>query len=106
MWHGWHHSGKGTFEGFRLWTSKSATIFGSGLEMRTTRTMPDEDWIKSLPDGRRVKFSYQELLEDKAFITAQIEGSEVVYSIILTKTKNPLSHEDVELRFRDELSKK
>lgn len=68
--------------------------------------MSDQEWIKSLSDGRRVKFSYQELLDDKAFMTAQIEGSEVVYSIILTETKNPLSHEDVEGRFRDELSKK
>jgi hypothetical protein len=34
--------------------------------------MPDEEWIKALPDGRKVKFVYQELAEDGAFITAQI----------------------------------
>jgi len=68
--------------------------------------MSDQEWIKSLSDGRRIKFSYQKVLDDKAFITAQIEGSEVVYSIILTGTKCPLSREDVEERFRDELSKK
>jgi hypothetical protein len=70
------------------------------------RKMPDEDWIKTLADGRRVKFIYQELPEDGAFITAQIAGNEVVYSIVLAKARNPLSREDVEKRFAGELSKK
>ncbi len=34
--------------------------------------MPDEEWIKKLEDGRNVKFIYQELPEDGAFITAQL----------------------------------
>jgi hypothetical protein len=68
--------------------------------------MPDEEWIKTLEDRRRVKFIYQELPEDGAFITAQIEGNEVVYSVVLTKARNPLSREDVESHFKDELSKK
>jgi len=68
--------------------------------------MPDEEWIKTLADGRKVKFIYQELPQDQAFITAQVGGSEVVYSIVLTKAGNPLSHEDVESRFHGELSKK
>ena len=68
--------------------------------------MPDEEWIKTLEDGRKVKFVYQELVEDGAFITAQIAGNEVVYSILLTNAKNPLSREDVESRFKGELSKK
>jgi hypothetical protein len=68
--------------------------------------MPDEEWIKKLDDGRRVKFIYQELPEDGAFITAQIERNEVVYSVVLTKAGNPLSREDVESHFRGELSKK
>jgi hypothetical protein len=54
--------------------------------------MPDEEWVKTLEDGRKVKFIYQELPKGGAFITAQVAGNEVVYSIILTKTKNPLSH--------------
>ena len=67
--------------------------------------MPDEEWIKRLEDGRNVKFIYQELPEDGAFITAQIEGNEIVYSVLLTKAKNPLSREDVESHFTSELSK-
>ena len=68
--------------------------------------MPDQEWIKTLEDGRKVKFIYQELPEDRAFMTAQVGGNEVVYSIVLTKAGNPLSHEDVENRFSHELSKK
>ena len=68
--------------------------------------MQDEEWIKSLADGRRVKFIYQELLADGAFITAQIAGNEVVYSVVLAKAGNPLSRENVESHFAAELSKK
>ncbi len=68
--------------------------------------MPDEEWVKKLEDGRKVKFIYQELPEDGAFITAQIEQNEVVYSVILTEARNPLSREDVESHFKGELSKK
>ena len=68
--------------------------------------MPDEEWVKTLADNRKVKFIYQELPEDGAFITAQIAGNEVVYSVVLTKAGNPLSREDVESHFKSELSKK
>jgi hypothetical protein len=68
--------------------------------------MPEEEWVKKLEDGRKVKFIYQELPEDGAFITAQIERNEVVYSVVLTKARNPLSREDVERHFKGELSKK
>jgi hypothetical protein len=68
--------------------------------------MPEQEWIKTLADGRKVKFTYQELLVVGAFITAQIAGNEVVYSVVLPKVKNPLSREDVESHFEGELSKK
>ena len=68
--------------------------------------MPDEEWVKTLEDGRKVKFIYQELPEDGAFITAQIGGNEVVYSVVLTKARNPLSRGDVESHFEGELRKK
>ena len=66
----------------------------------------EEEWIKKLEDGRGVKFTYRELPEDGAFITAQLAGSEVVYSVVLTKARNPLSRENVESHFKRELSKK
>jgi hypothetical protein len=65
-----------------------------------------DEWIRTLEDGRKVKFTYQELAEDGACISAKIEDNEVIYSIILTKANNPLSHEDIEVRFDRELSKK
>jgi hypothetical protein len=68
--------------------------------------MQDAEWIKTLADGRKVKFTYQELLVVGAFITAQIAGNEVVYSVVLPNAKNPLSREDVESHFMGELSKK
>jgi hypothetical protein len=68
--------------------------------------VPDDEWIKTLEDGRKVKFIFQELPEDGAFITAQLAGNEVVYSIILTNARNLLCREDVESHFEAELSKK
>jgi hypothetical protein len=68
--------------------------------------MRDDEWIKTLADGRKVKFIYQELPDDGAFITAQLAGHKVVYSVVLTKARNPLSRGDVESHFKGELSKK
>ncbi len=68
--------------------------------------MPDEEWIKKPEDGWKVKFISQELPEDGAFITAQIAGNEIVFSVVLTKVRNPLSREGVENHFKGELSKK
>ncbi len=62
--------------------------------------------LKTLEDGRKVKFIYQELPEDGAFITAQLAGNEVVYSVVLAKARNPLGREDVESHFKRELSGK
>jgi hypothetical protein len=66
--------------------------------------MPSDEWIRTFADGRRVKFSDDELM-DATFITAQIEGNEVVYSILLSKAETNLSRKDVEGRFERELSK-
>ncbi len=66
--------------------------------------MQYKEWIKTLSDGRKVKFVYQELPEDSAFITAQLAGNEIVLSIVLTDAKNPLSRDDVESHFNHELS--
>ncbi len=68
--------------------------------------MLSEEWIKTLADGRKVKFTYLELPDDGAFITAQVERHKVVYSILLAKANNPLSRKNVEGQFEGELSKK
>jgi hypothetical protein len=64
------------------------------------------EWIKTLADGKKVKFTYQELPEEGAFITAQLAGNVVVYSVVLAKAENPLGREDVESHFACELAKK
>ena len=69
-------------------------------------TMPDEEWIKRPEDGKKVKYVYQEPPNKGAFISAQIEGNEVVYSVVLTSARNLLIHEDVESHFKAELPMK
>jgi hypothetical protein len=64
-----------------------------------------DEWIKTLRDRRRVKFTTQEF-DENMFLTAQVEGNKVVYSIIVTDAKTPLSHEEVEAHFEGELSKR
>jgi len=68
--------------------------------------MTVDEWVKTREDGRKVKFIYQALPEDGAFLSAQIAGNQVVYSIVLTKARSPLSREDVEGHFEGELLKK
>src|ERR1700730_16766828 len=71
-------------------------------ELRT----PTDAWIRTLAEGRRVKFTNQELPNEWTFITAQVEGNKVVYSIVLTDETKPLRREEVESHFAGELSKK
>ena len=67
--------------------------------------MNEIEWIKTLKDKTKVKFIYQELPQDGAFISAQIAGHEVVYSVLLANAGNPLSREAVESHFQRELPK-
>ena len=67
--------------------------------------MQTQDWIKTLADGRMVKFTNQEVTENSAFLIAQVAGNEVAYSVLLTKVSNPLSREEVESHFEGELSR-
>jgi len=67
--------------------------------------MPNDEWIRTLADGRKVKFNQDELT-GVTFITAQIEGNEIVYSILLNKAETKLSRGEVEARFDRELSRK
>jgi hypothetical protein len=68
--------------------------------------MLGDEWIKTLADGRRVKFTSQGLQDGWGFITAQVERNKVVYSIVLTDAKDSISREEVEGQFEGELSKK
>ena len=65
-----------------------------------------DEWTNVISGEGLVKFTYQELWEDGAFLTAQIAGHEVVYSVILTQVCSPLTREAVEHHFDRELSRK
>jgi hypothetical protein len=57
------------------------------------------EWNKVSPGGQLVKFTYSELPDGKAFLTAQIAGHEVVCSVILPQPEQPFSREGVESHF-------
>ena len=75
------------------------------MDFRGIYNIKDE-WIKELPDGRLVQFTYLELAAGGAFMTAQIARNEVVYSILLNAINNPLNRKEVESRFESELLKR
>ena len=59
----------------------------------------EDEWTKVLSGGRLVKFTYADLPEREAFLTAQIAGHDVVYSVILRQAIDPFSREGVERHF-------
>ena len=62
----------------------------------------EDEWTKAISGERLVKFTYQDLQEGGAFLTAQIAGHHVVYSVILPKAEQPFSRAGVEHHFRYE----
>jgi hypothetical protein len=59
----------------------------------------EDEWIKAISGDRLVKFTYLDLPEGEAFLTAQIAGHEVVHSVILRQAEHPFNREGVERRF-------
>ena len=59
-----------------------------------------DEWIHVNRAGQLVKFTYDDLPEGKAFLTAQIGGHEVVCSVILATPELPFSREGVESHFK------
>jgi hypothetical protein len=66
-----------TFRGTGVQSQRCARFFdiSSLSTIGTHMNAPSDEWIRTLEDGRKVKFTYQELLEDGAFITAQLAGN-------------------------------
>ena len=62
-----------------------------------------DEWMRSVTGNRVVEFTYLELSDGGAFLTAQIGGHEVVYSVILDAVQDPFNREDVERHFEREL---
>jgi hypothetical protein len=62
----------------------------------------EDEWTKVISGNRLVKFTYLELAEGKAFLTAQIAGHSVVYSVIVRQAEGPFNREGVERHFDHE----
>ena len=63
----------------------------------------EDEWTKVTGADQLVKFTYVDLPGGAAFMTAQMAGHEVVYSIISEQTERPFSRGGVERRFDHEL---
>jgi hypothetical protein len=62
-----------------------------------------DEWMKVISGDRLVKFTYLDLPEGASFLTAQIAGHDVVYSVILGQAEHPFNREGVERHFKYEL---
>ena len=58
----------------------------------------EDQWTNVISGARLVKFTYVDLPEGTAFLTAQIAGHHVVYSVIAL-AEEPFSRERVEQQF-------
>ena len=63
----------------------------------------EDEWTKVMSDARLVKFTYADLPGGHAFLTAQIAGHAVVYSVMLPRAVDPFSREGIERQFNYEL---
>ena len=59
----------------------------------------EDEWTSVISGDRLVKFTYLDLPTGEAFLTAQIAGHAVVYSVILRDAEQPFSRERVERHF-------
>ena len=62
----------------------------------------EDEWTRVTSGGRLVKFTYLDLPNGQAFLTAQIAGRAVVYSVILGNAERPFTHAGVERHFDQE----
>jgi hypothetical protein len=59
----------------------------------------EDEWTRVISGARLVKFTYADLPGGDAFLTAQIAGHEVVYSVIVRQAEHPFNRDDVERHF-------
>jgi hypothetical protein len=59
----------------------------------------EDEWTNVMSGDRLVKFTYVDLPEGAAFLTAQIARHDVVYSVMVGQAEHPFTREAVERRF-------
>jgi hypothetical protein len=62
----------------------------------------EDEWTKVISGDRLVKFTYVDLPGGHAFLTAQLAGHHVVYSVVLPHAEHPFNREGVERHFKYE----
>jgi hypothetical protein len=62
----------------------------------------EDEWTKVMSGNRLVKFTYVDLPGGEAFLTAQIAGHHVVYSVMLPHAELRFTRAGVERQFRSE----
>jgi len=62
----------------------------------------EDEWTKVISGDRLIKFTYADLPEGEAFLTAQLAGHDVVYSVIVRQAVGPFNREGVERHFNYE----
>ncbi len=62
----------------------------------------EDEWTNVISGDRLVKFTYVDLPEGAAFLTAQIAGHHVVYSVLVRPTEQPFNRSKVERQFARE----
>jgi len=62
----------------------------------------NEEWIATLPSGKNVRYTYKEMTETLASISAQVEGSAVVY--MHNNVLAPMTHQQVEAEFAHDVA--
>ena len=62
----------------------------------------EDEWTRVAAGDRLVKFTYGDLPGGQAFLTAQIAGHHVVYSVVLMHAEQPFTRARVEHQFRYE----
>jgi hypothetical protein len=67
--------------------------------VRLQSEVMEDQWTKVISGNRLVKFTYLDLRDGEAFLTAQIAGHDVVYSVIVGHAEHPFNREGVERRF-------
>lgn len=97
----WHQA----YEFHRMMeTEVCLTIRALLVEMhvrQADRLIMEYEWTTTISGHRLVRFTYLDLPEGNAFMTAQIAGHDVVYSVI-AHAERPFNRESVERRFDDE----
>jgi hypothetical protein len=59
----------------------------------------EDEWTSVISGDRLVKFTYADIPGGEAFLTAQIAGHAVVYSVILRQAEQPFNRTGVERHF-------